>query len=222
MALVSEYLGDAIFQATGIPCRGHTLRHASSHVMSRRSNETFLLLIDYASIAPEELLSEIADIVDTFNTPPYLLFHVPQSVQHDAAVELVLQACRGIVFRDSPASVIVQAAQAVIGGELWFPRPVLERALASKVANNRPRCSGADTSGRRNGAGRLTRREREILSLAVEGRSNAEMSAILGISGNTVKTHLASLYRKIKVSNRVQAVFWVNENRHALLPSSAN
>jgi DNA-binding CsgD family transcriptional regulator len=52
----------------------------------------------------------------------------------------------------------------------------------------------------------LTPRECEILELLASGRSNKELARILGISPNTVKTHLASLYGKLEVQKRVQAI----------------
>jgi len=53
---------------------------------------------------------------------------------------------------------------------------------------------------------RVTAREREILELLASGRSNKALARTLGISPNTVKTHLARLYEKLEVQNRVQAI----------------
>ena len=55
----------------------------------------------------------------------------------------------------------------------------------------------------------LTPREREILGLIAEGKSNAEVARALAISETTVKGHLWRLYRKIGVSNRTAAARWV-------------
>jgi DNA-binding CsgD family transcriptional regulator len=52
----------------------------------------------------------------------------------------------------------------------------------------------------------LTARECEILELLASGRSNKEMARALGISPNTVKTHVARLYEKLEVQNRMLAV----------------
>lgn len=55
----------------------------------------------------------------------------------------------------------------------------------------------------------LTPREREILTLIAEGKSNAEVARALAISETTVKGHLWRLYRKIGVSNRTAAARWI-------------
>ena len=52
----------------------------------------------------------------------------------------------------------------------------------------------------------LTARECEILGLLASGESNKEMARRLEISPNTVKTHIASVFMKLEVQKRMQAV----------------
>ena len=52
----------------------------------------------------------------------------------------------------------------------------------------------------------LTPRECEILDLLASGRSNRELAGKLGVSPNTVKTHLANLFAKLGVDRRVKAI----------------
>ncbi len=52
----------------------------------------------------------------------------------------------------------------------------------------------------------LTRRECEILDLLASGQSNKELARTLGISPNTVKTHLTNLFAKLDVDRRVKAI----------------
>ncbi len=59
----------------------------------------------------------------------------------------------------------------------------------------------------------ITEREQEVLRLLVAGCSNPEIAAKLFVSPNTVKTHLANLYRKLEVSRRTQAVIKARELR---------
>ena len=55
-------------------------------------------------------------------------------------------------------------------------------------------------------ANRLTRREREVLSLVAEGMTNAEIGARLWISAGTVRRHLENAYTKLEVHTRTAAV----------------
>lgn len=51
----------------------------------------------------------------------------------------------------------------------------------------------------------LSPREREVLERAASGRSNGQIAAELGVTVNTVKFHLASIFRKLGVANRTAA-----------------
>lgn len=51
----------------------------------------------------------------------------------------------------------------------------------------------------------LTKRELEVLSLVIEGKSSKEVADELYVSKRTVDFHLANIYEKLQVSNRVQA-----------------
>ena len=59
----------------------------------------------------------------------------------------------------------------------------------------------------------LTVQERRILRLLAEGKRNDEISEVLSISGNTLKTHLRHIYRKLNVEDRTQAAVWVWQHR---------
>lgn len=52
----------------------------------------------------------------------------------------------------------------------------------------------------------ISRREQQVLSLLAAGRSNKEIARELGVSPNTVKTQIGSLYQKLEVARRTQAV----------------
>ena len=58
----------------------------------------------------------------------------------------------------------------------------------------------------------LTRREKEILSYLLDGKTNKEVSLILSISLNTVNNHVANIYEKSGVKNRVELVNKFSKN----------
>jgi DNA-binding NarL/FixJ family response regulator len=55
-------------------------------------------------------------------------------------------------------------------------------------------------------APRLSPREREVLALLVEGRSNKEIAAELKVTERTVKFHVTAIFNKLGAENRAQAV----------------
>jgi DNA-binding CsgD family transcriptional regulator len=62
----------------------------------------------------------------------------------------------------------------------------------------------------------LSRRELEVLEVASHGETNAEIATRLGVSVHAVKFHLGSIYKKLGVGNRTEAVVWLLEHRAEL------
>ena len=85
-------------------------------------------------------------------------------------------------------------------------RTLLNR-LQTKAAGEKPD-TGGDTT--------LTRREHEILMMIAKGFSYAETSKICGISTATVHSHLKSIYRKLEVHSKTEAVY--EARRRSLIP----
>ena len=54
----------------------------------------------------------------------------------------------------------------------------------------------------------LSDRESEILALITQGKSNADVARLTYLSPNTVKSYIRTIYRKIGVGSRTQAVLW--------------
>jgi DNA-binding CsgD family transcriptional regulator len=66
--------------------------------------------------------------------------------------------------------------------------------------------TNAGSSGGASGPARLSRREREVLALVAEGRSNREIAEELIVSENTAKYHVAQLLNKLGAGSRAEAV----------------
>jgi DNA-binding NarL/FixJ family response regulator len=94
----------------------------------------------------------------------------------------------GYLFKSVVEDELVDAIREVNAGRRYLPKGVAER-----LSENR---SGAH----------LTRREEEILELLGKGLGNRELGQVLGIAEDTIKTHLKSLFRKLEVSDRAEAV----------------
>jgi DNA-binding NarL/FixJ family response regulator len=59
----------------------------------------------------------------------------------------------------------------------------------------------------------LSRRERQIVDALLVGRTNKEVAQLLGISDQTVKNQLTTLYKKVGVTSRLELVLWAMEHR---------
>jgi DNA-binding CsgD family transcriptional regulator len=80
-------------------------------------------------------------------------------------------------------------------------------AVLDQVAEEGPRPS--KPLPEQGGLPHLSNRETDVLMLVADGKTNAEIGDILGISGKTVQHHVARAYRKIGVNGRVGATMWL-------------
>lgn len=101
----------------------------------------------------------------------------------------------GYLSKALPARQMVEAIEAIHRGE----------TVVSQAPTGNRLTVGLDWPGRTEG---LSERESEILALITQGKSNAEIADIVYLSINSIKTYIRSAYRKIGVSNRVEAVLW--------------
>ena len=105
------------------------------------------------------------------------------------------------------ASDLMAAVETVVADSTsWFTRTVMEKIKAiGQVKQTNPREPNASDLDL------LSDREREVLGLICEGHTDAQMGDLLGLSENTVRNHIASLYRKIGVNRRTAAIIWARE-----------
>jgi DNA-binding NarL/FixJ family response regulator len=105
----------------------------------------------------------------------------------------------GFLLKDVTAPQLVDGIRVVAAGHSMLA-PTVTRRLLDRFAPNLP--AGEDARPLES----LTDRELEILTLLAQGLSNAELGARLYLSEPTIKTHLSSVFRKLGVRDRVQAV----------------
>jgi len=104
----------------------------------------------------------------------------------------------GVVSASAGSDELVVAIRAV-GEGLWVGAPSLVRGLMRSAARG-------DSSGEESLVEPLTAREKEVLQWIAEGLANKQIAMKLGISEHTVKFHLSSLYAKLNVASRTEAV----------------
>ncbi|MFG2619938.1 response regulator [Streptomyces sp. NPDC048507] len=109
----------------------------------------------------------------------------------------------GYVHKDIDPDALAGAIRSVHAGHVLLQPEVAEALLAAQ--DDQP-------SARRPGA--LTDREREVLGLIADGRSNREIARALVLSEKTVKTHVSNILMKLDLSDRTQAALWAV--RHGL------
>jgi DNA-binding NarL/FixJ family response regulator len=105
---------------------------------------------------------------------------------------------RGYIPKSTPVDVMVTAVNALLVGGQWFPQSVLnfemsddQRELGARFAE-------------------LSVAQIRVLRAIADGRLNKQIAHDLGIAEATVKSHLQTIFRKLGVPNRMQAVIALN------------
>jgi len=120
---------------------------------------------------------------------PRARFVVLTNFEGDEDIHRALVAgAQGYLLKGSSHTLMLDAIRRVHGGGSYLPAPV-KRALSVRTPNSD-----------------LTPREREVLALVVQGKSNREIGAQLGITEATVKRHMGGILTRMEVTDRTQVV----------------
>lgn len=113
-------------------------------------------------------------------------------------VEAVQSGAAGYVLKGSSAAELVRAIRAVAAGARHLSPPLSEEMVEAYAQRAVP--TGLDLYRT------LTQREREVLHLAAEGQTSAQIGARLNISPRTVEVHRANLLRKLRLRGQSDLV----------------
>ena len=120
----------------------------------------------------------------------------------------------GFLLKDTMPVDLIQAVRVVAAGDALIAPRIMRRLIEEFIRRPEPANAPA-TAALEN----LTDREREVLELVAEGRSNAEIAAALFVSHATVKTHVSRLLMKLDARDRAQLVVIAYETG-VVLPGS--
>jgi DNA-binding NarL/FixJ family response regulator len=116
--------------------------------------------------------------------------------------EALNQGVRGFLYQHEGSDTLLKMVHAVFASELWVSRNV----MTSYIQGSSKR------SSQKNNLPGLTSREVDVLVSIRQGRSNEMIAEELCISPHTVKTHVYRIFKKIKVSSRLQAANWSSQH----------
>ena len=108
---------------------------------------------------------------------------------------------RGYLLKDSPESDLISAIRAVHDGKAFFS-PAVSKMLAQDYLRNLSQRGGEDSYEL------LTSREREVLHLLAEGRTNKEVATILDLSLYTIETHRSNILQKLDLRGTPELILY--------------
>lgn len=199
VALVDDY--DVVLMGVANMFDRYRDRIVVAEIDSNMSLDDSVDIVLYDSFAqPESDHDEIAALVANPRARRVVVytwnFH-PELIESARA-----KGADGYLSKTLPARELVAALEAVHAGE----------TVISDIPPRGRSAVGLDWPGRGEG---LSDRESEILALITQGKSNAEVATLTYLSANTIKSYIRTIYRKINVASRTQAVLWGIEHGFA-------
>nr|WP_202445987.1 response regulator transcription factor [Streptomyces sp. SID4941] len=128
---------------------------------------------------------------------PAKVLIVTSFTEQRTVVPALRAGASGYVYKDVDPDALAGAIRSVHAGHVLLQPEVAGALLAQE--------DGGGGTGR---GGTLTEREREVLGLIADGRSNREIARALVLSEKTVKTHVSNILMKLDLSDRTQAALW--------------
>jgi DNA-binding NarL/FixJ family response regulator len=158
-----------------------------------------IMLLD-SEVLKDHSLSRFIHTIHTKSSRTRIIHFYQRTPPDEELIYDIKAGVRGYIkTTDSPATMI-KAIRAVFNGEIWAERRILEKAISNPLLL--PEILNMNVPG----LAPLTNREKEMLTLVMQGESNKEIAARSSISERTVKTHLYRVYRKLNVKSRTKAI----------------
>lgn len=120
-------------------------------------------------------------------------------LEDDSSVFATMRAgARGYILKGADKAELLKTIHAVANGEALFGPAIAQRITRF--------FAGLPRADRAHPFPELTERERDVLALIAEGKSNTEIADRLVISMKTVSNHISSIFNKLQVADRAQAI----------------
>ena len=199
--LSSQALGNMITNMTGAECA--CIKSIDEMPVEQRKDYVReLFLWDCLGKDMEDFMSGLlASFCEVTDSSRVALFNIKPGLGIEDSC--MSHGVRGIFYEDTSPDLFIKGIIAIYQDELWFTRDVMTRYILEERDED-----VASLKVRRI----LTQREIEILSHVAVGCKNEEIADKLCVSPHTIKTHLYNIYKKINVTNRLQATLWAAKN----------
>lgn len=196
--LQNEALASCLERETGDPCFVHEVLSSVPLDDSSDNGLQALVLLDCQGKDEKNVLAELRPYLSRKQAKNHIALF---NVSRDSGIEkrCISEGVRGFFYAEDQLEILVKGVQAVLDGDWWLSREVMIKCILEGT--------GEDSYEKR-GNEVLTSRQIEILAQVAVGASNEEIADRLNISAHTVKTHLYNVFKKIRVTNRLQAALW--------------
>ncbi|HZB93346.1 MAG TPA: response regulator transcription factor [Stellaceae bacterium] len=169
---------------------------ASELLRSLGASESVDLVIIGAATAEHVDLAQLEAVRDALPSAPAVI--IAENANPHRARQILNAGARGFLPTSLSLKVLMGALELVLAGGVYVPSSLLESA-----AQGHGLWEGEDQPAEP--WSELTRRQRDVLGLISQGKSNKLIADALSMSESTVKAHVKQIIKRLHVSNRTQA-----------------
>ena len=188
---------------------GEAATPAEALTLAARDHPAIVIL---AAVIGDQAVELIPDLIACHDGVRVLLLTATNdSEQHRSAIHA---GASGVVLKQQAGDVLRKAVHRIHAGELWADRATTALVL-DELRGGSSRKDPDSDAGR---ADSLTGRERKIVALVAQGHGTQKIADTLCISEKTVRNHLASIYGKLRVSDRLELALFAVKHRLGRLP----
>ncbi len=180
---------------------GHTVAEASDGLEAIRACEEQhpdVLILDVAM--PRLNGIEVAARMQKLDHPPGIVM-LSMHADESYIIRALAAGARAYLLKSATDEDLLPALRAVVSGKPFFSPAVAEMLVEDYVHR-------LQTRGLSDSFHLLTDREKEVLQLLAEGRSNKEVATLLDLGLSTVETHRANLMQKLNLHNTAEIVLY--------------
>jgi DNA-binding NarL/FixJ family response regulator len=240
MKSVSQILLASDFPMLRVSLKAHFGASSDVEVVACANTQSEVLPL-VSSLQPKLVLldlnipwEDVCELLDKIPCGSTRTLVMADSLDNGRIIEALQHGAYGVVPRRTTPELLVKSIHTVMAGDFWVSRGIftdlihLFRRIASTPkgrqifepvtdrtdeqtaqADRAAACAAGKEAETSYG---LTRRERQIVDVVVEGQTNKDIAATLGISEYTVKHHLTNIFDKLGVYNRVELVLYAINN----------
>lgn len=161
-----------------------------------------LIVVGMQQDAPDEITAYIKAIKQK-NSDIFVVI-LAETADRDSVTAVFSAGADGFLLKDMPTDAFIASLELVMAGGKAFPEVVIS-AITSGWGGTEEEISPAEHA-------KFSMRESEIVERLAEGSSNKLIANMLDITEATVKVHVKTILRKLKLSNRTQVAIWAVKN----------
>jgi len=153
-----------------------------------------------------------ATITETVTRTPLTRVIILEDDENSPVDQLTLfkGGVHGFISHTITSALLLKAAHAVCGGEIWIPRQLITKLIGELARDTHAGTHTLSFAGN-SSLEHLTPREIQVAEMVHRGGNNKSIARTLDISERTVKAHLSAIFRKLDIENRLHLALFFNE-----------